>query len=61
MKNNQEKELKFYTKVKLNNIVLYFDTFEKVSMFATLFFKANKNNEFIEFARSNEKEFSLNT
>ncbi len=60
-KQTKKKEFKYYTKVRINETILYFDTFEKLYLFIDLFFKANKNNEFIETAQSCEGEFLLNT
>jgi len=52
--------MKFYSKSKINNDICYFDDMKKLYSFIDLYFRANKNHEYIEIALSDKEEFNRN-
>ena len=52
--------MKYYTKVKINNDLFYFDDLKDLHDCMDLYFWANKNHKYIEIALSNKEEFKRN-
>lgn len=52
--------IKIYSKAKINETIFYFDNMKKLCDFIDVYFRANKDHEYIEIALSNKKEYLSN-